>query len=335
MNLTVPPATTTSPSARRSMPARKSTASAAASTAPKPTANTKSKRKAPATKAAAAKATAPKATAAKATATKATATKATAPKATASGKNGLASITSIDTKIDLAPKKASTTRKAPPKSSAKSTKTAAKAATTVKASASRKRKADETEDEQEEEASRAPKKVRASKPTKDSEVINQAPTEKLDVYVFGEGSAGELGLGTAKNAIDVKRPRLNPLLSAADVGVVQLSCGGMHVAALTHDNQILTWGVNDDGALGRDTSWDGGLRDMDKDEEDSDDEDSGLNPMESTPTAIASTSFPEGTIFTQVAASDSCTLAVTDTGLVYGWGTFRVGRKHMLINLTY
>ena len=299
MNPTVPPATTTSSSARQSMPARKSTASAAASTAPKPTANTKSKRKAP------------------------------APKATASGKSGLASIISNDTKIDLAPKKASTTRKAPPKSTAKTTKTAAKAATTVKASASRKRKADETEDE-EEEASRAPKKVRASRPTKDSEVINQAPTEKLDVYVFGEGSAGELGLGTAKNAIDVKRPRLNPLLSAADVGVVQLSCGGMHVAALTHDNRILTWGVNDDGALGRDTSWDGGLRDMDKDEEDSDDGDSGLNPMESTPTAIASTSFPEGTIFTQVAASDSCTLAVTDTGLVYGWGTFRVGRKHML-----
>ena len=330
MNPAVPPATTTSSSARQSMPARKSTASAAASTAPKPTANTKSKRKAPAPKAAAAKTAA-----AKTTAAKATAAKATAPKATASGKNGLASITSIDTKSDLAPKKASTTRKAPLKSSAKTTKTAAKAATTVKASASRKRKADETEDEQEEEASRAPKKVRASRPTKDSEVINQAPTEKLNVYVFGEGSAGELGLGTAKNAIDVKRPRLNPLLSAADVGVVQLSCGGMHVAALTHDNQILTWGVNDDGALGRDTSWDGGLRDMDKDEEDSDDEDSGLNPMESTPTAIASTSFPEGTIFTQVAASDSCTLAVTDTGLVYGWGTFRVGHKHMQINLTY
>ena len=336
------------------MPARKSTASTAASTAPKPKANTKSKRKAPAPKATASKAaapkaaapkapapkataskaTAPKATAPKATAPKTTASKATAPKVTASGKNSLASITSINTKIDSAPKKASTTRKAAPKSSAKTTKTATKAATTAKATASRKRKADETEDEQEEEAPRAAKKARASRATKDSEVINEAPTERLNVYVFGEGAAGELGLGTAKNAIDVKRPRLNPLLSAADVGVVQLSCGGMHVAALTHDNQILTWGVNDDGALGRDTTWGGGLRDMDKDEDDSDDEDSGLNPKESTPTAVAST-FPEGTIFTQVAASDSCTLAVTDKGLVYGWGTFRVGRKHMLLNLTY
>ena len=303
---TVPLTTRKSRSTHQSMPARKSAASAAASTTPKQKANTKSKRKSP------------------------------APKATANGKNGLAGITSTRTKFDSAPKKPSTTPKAPTKSSSRTTKTAPKAATTTKTAASRKRKADETEDEQEkeEEAPRVIKKARASRPTRDSEVINEAPTEKLNVYVFGEGSAGELGLGTAKNAIDVKRPRLNPFLSAADVGVVQISCGGMHVVALTHDSQILTWGVNDDGALGRDTSWDGGLRDMDKDEEDSDDEDSGLNPKESTPTAIASTSFPEGTIFTQVAASDSCTLAVTDKGLVYGWGTFRVGRKHMLMKLT-
>ena len=303
---TVPPATRTSRSTHQSMPARKSAASAATSTTPKQKANTKSKRKSP------------------------------APKATANGKNGLAGITSTKTKFDSAPKKPSTTPKAPTKSSSRTTKTAPKAAATTKTGASRKRKADETEDEQEkeEEAPRVIKKPRASRPTRDSELINEAPTEKLNVYVFGEGSAGELGLGTAKNAIDVKRPRLNPFLSAADVGVVQISCGGMHVVALTHDSQILTWGVNDDGALGRDTSWDGGLRDMDKDEEDSDDEDSGLNPKESTPTAIASTSFPEGTIFTQVAASDSCTLAITDKGLVYGWGTFRVGRKHMPMKLT-
>lgn len=142
--------------------------------------------------------------------------------------------------------------------------------------------------------------------------------------MFGEGSAGELGLGTAKNAIDVKRPRLNPFLSALDVGVVQISCGGMHVVALTHDNRILTWGVNDDGALGRDTAWEGGLRDADREDEDSDDEDSGLNPKEATPTAIPSSSFPKDSVFTHVAASDSCTFAVTNEGLVYGWGTFRV-----------
>ena len=156
-------------------------------------------------------------------------------------------------------------------------------------------------------------------------VINKAPTQRLDVFVFGEGSSSELGLGTAKNAIDVKRPRLNPLLSAKDVGVVQIATGGMHVAALTHDNKILTWGVNDSGALGRNTNWDGGLKDMDdNDSDDSDDSDSGLNPYESTPTQVPASNFPEGTHFVKLSAGDSHTLALTDDGLVYGWGVFRV-----------
>ncbi|KAM0427594.1 hypothetical protein ACHAPT_007555 [Fusarium lateritium] len=100
----------------------------------------------------------------------------------------------------------------------------------------------------------------------------------------------------------------------------------MHTVALTADNKILTWGVNDEGALGRDTSWEGGVRDIDAD---SDDEDDSLNPHESTPTEIAQDSFPSGTKFTQVAAGDSCSFALTDTGLVYGWGAFRnpAGKK--------
>ena len=159
--------------------------------------------------------------------------------------------------------------------------------------------------------------------------INNRPNQRLDVYVFGEGSSSELGLGTAKTAIDVKRPRLNPLLSAKQIGVVQIACGGMHVAALTHDNKILTWGVNDQGALGRDTTWEGGLKDMDdNDSEESGNSDSGLNPAESNPTAIPASSFPQGTQFVKLAAGDSHTLALTDDGRVYGWGTFRASSFH-------
>jgi regulator of chromosome condensation len=157
-------------------------------------------------------------------------------------------------------------------------------------------------------------------------VINDPPTQRLDVFVCGEGSSGELGLGSSKKAIDVKRPRLNANLAADSVGVVQIVAGGMHAMALTHDNKILTWGVNDQGALGRDTTWDGGLRDV-EDEEDSDsdddDADSGMNPKESTPTAISSDVFPEDTVFVQVAAGDSTSFALTDDGQVWGWGTFR------------
>lgn len=200
------------------------------------------------------------------------------------------------------------------------------------AQASRKRKNEAQEDESkpapppQKKARATAKKTPVAKP---KIVINKVPAQRLDVYVFGEGSSSELGLGTAKTAIDVKRPRLNALLSSKDVGVVQIACGGMHVAALTHDNKILTWGVNDQGALGRDTSWDGGLKDMDdSNSDDSDKSDSGLNPTESNPTAIPASSFPEGTTFVKLSAGDSHTLALTDEGLVYGWGCFRVSDSY-------
>ncbi|CRK44145.1 hypothetical protein BN1723_019386, partial [Verticillium longisporum] len=160
--------------------------------------------------------------------------------------------------------------------------------------------------------------------------INDAPTTLLDVYVFGEGSSGELGLGSKKHdgkkPIDVKRPRINHNLARTPVGVVQIACGGMHVAALTHDNKILTWGVNDQGALGRDTNWDGGLRDADQASDsgsDDEDDDSGVNPRESTPTAVPAEHFAPDAKFVQVVASDSATFALTEDGRVYGWGTFR------------
>ncbi|OKO99090.1 Protein pim1 [Penicillium subrubescens] len=207
-------------------------------------------------------------------------------------------------------------------------KTTAKASTTMSTTASKKRKAEEAE----EEKPRAPKKprvIREPKPkiVKPKVVINEVPTTRLNVFVCGEGSSGELGLGAAKNAIDVKRPRLNKFLDAQEVGVVQIAVGGMHCLALTHDNKIFTWGVNDQGALGRDTTWDGGYKEIKEnagsDSDSEDEDDSGLNPRESTPTAIPSSEFPEETVFVAVAAADSASFALTDDGQVYGWGTFR------------
>lgn len=196
-----------------------------------------------------------------------------------------------------------------------------------KANAAKKRKADDDDDEDDDDEKPPPpvKKARAvpTKKTKAKVVINHAPTKKLNVFVFGEGSSGELGLGSIGNVVDVKRPRLNANLSAAEVGVVQIAVGGMHAVALTHDNKIFTWGVNDQGALGRDTAHEGVLRDID---DDSDDEggDTGINPRESTPSAASMVNVPEGTVFTQVAAGECITFALTDDGRVYGCGTFRV-----------
>ena len=170
----------------------------------------------------------------------------------------------------------------------------------------------------------------AKKPrtVKHREILNQPPTQRLNVYVFGDGSSGgELGLGSGKGQKEVRRPRLNPHLSADTAGVVQVACGGMHSACLTHDNKILTWGVNDQGALGRDTTWEGGLRDVTEDEgsdADSDDDDGELNPHESTPGPVDFSDYDEVPTFTQLACTDSATFALTAEGDVYGWGTFRV-----------
>ncbi|KEF59242.1 uncharacterized protein A1O9_04086 [Exophiala aquamarina CBS 119918] len=216
--------------------------------------------------------------------------------------------------------KSRTTTPAPQPAKAKTKAPATKAtkATAVKATKA-------TAAETTEAAVAKPTKATITK-TKAKTEINHAPTDKLNVYVFGEGSSGELGLGSAKGQTEVKRPRYNPNLSPEDAGVVYLSVGGMHTAALTHDNKILTWGVNDQGALGRDTAWDGGLRDLADDASDSDSDsgsDTAINPKESTPAEVDLSGLPEGITFTQVVTTDSATFVLTTEGEVYGWGTFR------------
>ena len=127
-----------------------------------------------------------------------------------------------------------------------------------------------------------------------------------------------------KKPKNVKRPRKNDLLDAKTVGIVQIAVGGMHCLALSHDNKIYSWGVNDLGSLGRDTS--SGVKEtaIDADSDSDDEDDIGLNAREATPAPIPSNFFPEGTKFAQIVAGASASFALTTTGLVYGWGTFGV-----------
>lgn len=84
-------------------------------------------------------------------------------------------------------------------------------------------------------------------------IINQIPDKTLTVFVFGGGENGELGLGPKRN--EALRPCLNPSLdpnSSTAYHIVTYACGGMHTIALSTDNKIVTWGVNDNNALGRD-----------------------------------------------------------------------------------
>ncbi|KAL0943026.1 RAN exchange factor prp20 pim1 [Colletotrichum truncatum] len=141
------------------------------------------------------------------------------------------------------------------------------------------------------------------------------PTKRLDVFVFGSGENCELGLGPHRT--EAPRPRLNSLLDADSVGVVQVAVGGMHSVVLTHDGKVLTWGVNDDGALGR-------LKppSASEEEQDEEDEEAFLDAFESTPGAVV---FGENIDVIQVAATNSACFALTVEGNVYGWGSFAGG----------
>lgn len=251
-----------------------------------------------------------------------------------------------------------TTAKITTKASTKTaTKTASKttASTKVAANTSKKRKAADHEQEEEPQvngvkrartatksatpAPAATKRKAAAKkaPAKAKIVLNTAPTRRLDIYVFGNGEQCELGLGPdPKTKRKIMRPRLHPFLDANKVGVVAMSAGGMHTAVLTHDNKILTWGVNDQGALGRDTEWEGGERDISDDKSDSDSDEETvepLNPYESTPGEVDMSALPSNIVWTQLACTDSATFALTDEGLVYGWGTFRVSLSSVFSNV--
>lgn len=131
---------------------------------------------------------------------------------------------------------------------------------------------------------------------------------------------GELGLGPLANQRNVKRPRLNGYLLPDQVGIVDVAAGGMHCAAIDEKGRVWTWGVNDQGVLGRDTTWSPESEDEGMESDSEDDEQ--LNPKESVPGLVEG--FPDGTVITKVACGDSITVALTDKGQVYAWGTFRV-----------
>jgi len=252
-------------------------------------------------------------------------------------------ITLTDTSIEAPAKKAAPAAK-------KTTAATKKAETKPAANISRKRKAADTDEEDDAPAAKkaktaaptkaaAPKKERkiatpkakaAPKPkvVKKLPVINEAPTQVIIPFCVGSGDSGELGLGTGKGSINLPRAKPHPFFAAGKAEIVQYACGGMHGLALSKDGKVYSWGVNDDGALGRDISKAVvKTRDMDAPEEESDDEeveDNGLNPLEANPYEVDMTNFPERVKITQLAAGDSISVFLLEDGTVYACGSFRV-----------
>src|SRR3954465_13098207 len=69
---------------------------------------------------------------------------------------------------------------------------------------------------------------------------------KTGLYVSGRNTNGQLGLGD-----DTERttPRRVPL-----DGVISVSCGRFHTAAVTKDGELFCWGGNSYGELGNGTN---------------------------------------------------------------------------------
>ncbi|XP_066494440.1 regulator of chromosome condensation isoform X2 [Tiliqua scincoides] len=116
-------------------------------------------------------------------------------------------------------------------------------------------------------------------------------TEPGVVLTLGQGDLGQLGLGP--DVLARKRPALVPLPEK----IIQAEAGGVHTVCLSETGKIYTFGCNDEGALGRDTSEEG---------------------SDSVPGLV---DLKEKVV--QVSAGDSHTAALTEDGRVFIWGAFR------------
>ena len=70
-------------------------------------------------------------------------------------------------------------------------------------------------------------------------------TTNLQVYVCGDNSMGQLGVGDREPR---RTPRLLPRLQQESV--IQVACGKFHSLALTQESVVYAWGCNEQGQLG-------------------------------------------------------------------------------------
>ncbi|MGH0149770.1 UNVERIFIED_CONTAM: hypothetical protein FKN15_049589 [Acipenser sinensis] len=137
-----------------------------------------------------------------------------------------------------------------------------------------------------------PEEIKAAKKVKASSVSHSSHrTVPGLVLALGQGDVGQLGLG--EDVMERKKPALVSLPEK----IVQAEAGGMHTVCLSETGNIYTFGCNDEGALGRDTSVEG---------------------SEMSPGKVE---LKEKIV--QVSAGDSHTAALTEEGRVYIWGSFR------------
>lgn len=120
------------------------------------------------------------------------------------------------------------------------------------------------------------------------------------VFTCGQNDVGQLGLG-----IDIDE-RSRPTAVKELNNILDISAGGMHTLCIDRDGKVYSWGCNDDCALGRET------------------------PNEDDAASPGLVSIDEKVV--QITAGDSHSAALTESGKVFAWGSFR--DSHGVMGLT-
>lgn len=131
--------------------------------------------------------------------------------------------------------------------------------------------------------------------------IPALPTRRGTLLVCGQGDMGQLGLG--EDEMERKRPTI--VSNVKDI--VDIKAGGMHSLCLTASGEVYSFGCNDEGALGRDSSEDG---------------------SEFVPAKIT---LPGKSV--KVSAGDSHSACLLEDGRVFAWGSFRDSHGNMGLTL--
>jgi regulator of chromosome condensation len=124
-----------------------------------------------------------------------------------------------------------------------------------------------------------------------------------DVLTFGSGDCCQLGHGNEEDDdLMVKYPRVVSYFPTNKIKLVAIACGGLHNVVITDTGVLYTWGCNDDASLGR----------------------PGKDQEEAFPAMVRGAQDElVGKRFVSVACGDGHSMAVTDTGDVYGWGCYK------------
>jgi regulator of chromosome condensation len=133
--------------------------------------------------------------------------------------------------------------------------------------------------------------------------LNRVPNGSQGVILaFGSGDCAQLGCGADEKMRERKKPTL--IKSTEKQNVISIAVGSLHNLVLVSPSRaVWSWGCNDDQALGRsDDEW-------------------YPAPLSGPLGKGNSDNLPGGVV--QIGAGASHSIALTATGDVYSWGTYR------------